>query len=626
MYLDTQDVLTIVVNLAAAGLLALCGWIIRKHVSQVDKSIAFRALVDQVSEGTAGVPTANATAEDAVVLQRIIQLHETVKTLEQGNQLLVEMATSKGAETVIQQWRESLNQDSDVEIAELLPPLLPQDKDSEVALLKSQTKKISTDLSVLHATESLSSPLKNIWFALSENNGKRLLAVYNTRPRAPAHYQGDIGGLEKLQFDYRDLASKIQDAVPKLVPRMSIVVSRGSVSDLTTLVFAEGNEELESEVAKSIGVTIHAIVERPGMLDRASTGYALSDGKSIPGVDANLYTVFKAEVACRQQLGLNDYSRSGWLSRQLKRWGIKDTDKQWKNFEMIGAVLSGTRRQDPYQGVVVVYQPKYTFDHASNRWQLYGAEALLRYQMPEQSVLLPAFPIIASLRAMGKMADCTTKILIPTVNDFVQDLKSRGLVRPDFRISINVEPGDLSNEFARQIETAYDHKPGSIELELLEEGVPHKEMSVALELLRTRVPIALDDFGDKLANIERILTLKPIFVKLDIKVVSSCLKNNQLTFLKGLALALQGQDIRDHQNEIRFSMNDKPRVVAEGVDTIEGLRVIRDVVGIDKVQGFIFSEPVTASEFIKICERHSTVDDKADTLPFDDIVPADPRD
>lgn len=149
---------------------------------------------------------------------------------------------------------------------------------------------------------------------------------------------------------------------------------------------------------------------------------------------------------------------------------------------------------------------------------------------------------------------------------------------------LNVDPDALLDPLLRGPETisrlkAAGLSPGRVVLELTENRalVNDKPFREAMKLFRRRgYRFALDDVGAGYAGLSTIAEISPDFLKLDMSLVRN-LDRNPLK--RGLV-----STIREFAHRVDI------RLVAEGVESVDELRVLRQV-GVKLAQGYLFARP-----------------------------------
>jgi len=95
------------------------------------------------------------------------------------------------------------------------------------------------------------------------------------------------------------------------------------------------------------------------------------------------------------------------------------------------------------------------------------------------------------------------------------------------------------------------------------------------------VSVALDDYGVKGSNLERLINTPWNIIKLDKQLIDNVVTNKRsrvaVEGIKTMATRLNNQ------------------IIAEGVETKEQLKYLKKI-GINLIQGFLFSKPMPGSE------------------------------
>jgi diguanylate cyclase len=236
--------------------------------------------------------------------------------------------------------------------------------------------------------------------------------------------------------------------------------------------------------------------------------------------------------------------------------------------------------------LLVHYQPKVNLKTGA----ITGVEALLRWQHPERGLLLPR-QFLAIAEDTGLIIGIGQWVLGKACTQMREWLDAGLLAVP---VAVNISALEFRNrQFVQGVQnvlrdTCLD--PKYLELELTESGLMRRAepASHALGQLKAiGVRLAIDDFGTGYSSLS-YLTRFPI----------DTLKLDQ-SFLNDIVVDSDRAIIVDAV--VRLGRNLKKKVVAEGVETPEQLRFIRDL-GCDEGQGYYFSPPVSAEQFAKFIE------------------------
>lgn len=231
--------------------------------------------------------------------------------------------------------------------------------------------------------------------------------------------------------------------------------------------------------------------------------------------------------------------------------------------------------------VLVNYQPIYE----TNSLALKTAEALMRIDDPLMGIISPAEFIPAAEQA--GLITKLTEIILNKVCKFIADNKN--LTDKLLYISINVSADDLVNlEMTRRLLSiieSYLIPYEMIGFEITESMIVNYDSlkeEVWNLLYEKGVKILLDDFGTGYSNLEAIINIPFDIVKIDRSVISSAQNNYKMASFITLML-----------KEL------EKKIVAEGVENEEQLTFLT-LLGVDYLQGFYFSKPLSQNDFAKL--------------------------
>ena len=228
--------------------------------------------------------------------------------------------------------------------------------------------------------------------------------------------------------------------------------------------------------------------------------------------------------------------------------------------------------------LVLYYQPKVNM----RTGEVIGAEALIRWQHPQQGLLLPGvfLPVIED----HPLAIEVGEWVIDTALTQMTQWKAAGFSIP---ISVNVGARQLLHpQFVHQLQTALaEHPailPGELELEVLETSALEdlKGASRVINACRAfGVTFALDDFGTGYSSLTYLKRLPVTLLKIDQSFVRDMLDDpDDLAILEGV---------------IGMARAFRREVIAEGVETVAlGARLLQ--LGCELGQGFGIARPMPA--------------------------------
>ena len=232
----------------------------------------------------------------------------------------------------------------------------------------------------------------------------------------------------------------------------------------------------------------------------------------------------------------------------------------------------------PRRELSLVYQPQ--VDLVSG--EVIGAEALLRWQSAAYGRVAPEEFIPLAERSG----------LIAEIGDWVireacaQSVRWRQAGLPALKVSVNVSPvqfqfGDVALVVRRALADS-GALPASLGIELTESALQHDADQVAATLRGLRaegIEIALDDFGTGFSSLSRLRELPIDLLKID------------RSFVSDVTAAPQSASMT--RSIINLAHGLQIKVLAEGVET-EGQLAMLAANGCDRIQGFLFSPPVSA--------------------------------
>ncbi|MGQ0529448.1 MAG: EAL domain-containing protein [Panacagrimonas sp.] len=235
----------------------------------------------------------------------------------------------------------------------------------------------------------------------------------------------------------------------------------------------------------------------------------------------------------------------------------------------------------------LVYQP---ILRSTDLWPV-ACEALLRWTHPQRGPQSPAqfIPILERSRVALDVGDWLLQEAGTQLRHW------QGIVGKPLRLCVNVAPLQiLSPEFPGRLERSLDRcgvKPESLSLELTQAVLMDRPEAVAGSLRRLRelgLSLELDDFGGGPSMLAQIRALGLSGFKLDRR------------FLTGLGNSGTQEEIRT-LTQLARQMG--LHTTAEGVET-ETERASVVELGVDRMQGFLFGQPLSAEAFDHYLTHH----------------------
>ena len=236
----------------------------------------------------------------------------------------------------------------------------------------------------------------------------------------------------------------------------------------------------------------------------------------------------------------------------------------------------------------LAYQPIYrTRDRV-----LVGAEALLRWQHPEDGAVAPAV-FIEVAEQSGMIESIGPEVLRAACREAAQWRTPDGAGEPPF-VAVNVSPRQLrSGDLLHQIQAALldsGLSPARLHVELTETAVISDEAHATALLARLReagVRVWLDDFGTGYSSLSHLRRVQVDGLKIDRSFITDLLRDPDDLALTSAIVAMA------HSMGIT--------VVAEGVEKQGQFELLRDR-DCDLVQGYWLGYPVSADAFARLLD------------------------
>ena len=238
-------------------------------------------------------------------------------------------------------------------------------------------------------------------------------------------------------------------------------------------------------------------------------------------------------------------------------------------------------RDEAIDQLVVYYQPVVSLDTGA----VEGVEALVRWQHPERGLLGPD-TFLSVAEETGQIIPITRWLLRETTQRAAA-WAAEGL---PLRMSVNISARHFSAEtLVRDVRLALRESglaPDQLVLELTETSVaedPTRAEDQLTVLRRAGVRIAIDDFGTGWSSLAQLFSLPIGTLKIDRSLLMAA---EQVTGGEGGAVLAA---------IVALTRTLGIRSVAEGVETVDHLRMVREA-GCDLVQGWLIGHPMPADE------------------------------
>lgn len=234
------------------------------------------------------------------------------------------------------------------------------------------------------------------------------------------------------------------------------------------------------------------------------------------------------------------------------------------------------------------YQPKVSLKQA----KVVGFEALARWCDPLKGLIPPSeFIDIASDHGLLK------ELTLSMLDSVLADMHAWNSLDLFPVVSLNIavtqlEDRNFANDIIHKVKQANVH-PTKILLEITESALMKDQVAALGTIGRLKLNgfgFSIDDYGTDFASIQQLARIAFSELKLDRSFVSRVNESEHLRHIVESTLDM-GQ---------RLSLT----TVAEGVETLEELRVLRDM-GCDEIQGFLFSPAMPACDVLPWLNDHA---------------------
>lgn len=260
------------------------------------------------------------------------------------------------------------------------------------------------------------------------------------------------------------------------------------------------------------------------------------------------------------------------------------------------AVRALLREAIKNDGFNVLYQPIYSV----RKKGFASAEALLRLKDTETIGFVSPDEFIPIAEKTGLISDIGN-IVFEKVCRFISEnhLEKMGIEYIEINISgIQAVNTSLSEQLS-EILHKYNVPPRFINLEITETAAVQSAELMKLNFSKLRsmnCSLSLDDFGSGYSNLSKIADISYRLIKLDKSLIWSCFDDDAPT--------KQIYDSRVILNNVISMISQLSiEIVAEGVETEEQAEELASK-GINFLQGYYYSRPLTEKDFLSFIREH----------------------
>jgi len=240
-----------------------------------------------------------------------------------------------------------------------------------------------------------------------------------------------------------------------------------------------------------------------------------------------------------------------------------------------------------HKAFFAVYQPVMALDDG----RCVGAEALVRWRMPDGSVVLPDrfIPMAESVGVIHAITTCVIEAVLA-------DLGPHLAADPAMHVSINLSPDDFrAHDTLPAISAALARagvRAGQIWIEVTERGFANdtacREMIAAFR--KAGHPILIDDFGTGYSSLAYLHDLDVDGIKID------------KAFVGSMTTDAPSKSVGPHIIGMARALDID--MVAEGIET-EAQRVALRQRGVQYGQGWLFGKAMPRAEFLAFWQEHA---------------------
>ena len=240
--------------------------------------------------------------------------------------------------------------------------------------------------------------------------------------------------------------------------------------------------------------------------------------------------------------------------------------------------------------VLVYYQPIYNVKEG----RFTSAEALVRIINEDGKMVSPG-EFIPITEENGQIIQLGMRIFTK-VCEFLAtgELQKRGIENIETNVSVAQFDHENPAGFIKSQIEAFGIEPSNINLEITETAdneLKHLLLLNIEKLINMGITFSLDDFGTGRSNLDYFVSMPAKNIKFDMSFTQGYFTNNKTKHvMKGMVNIVHDMDMK---------------VVSEGVETREQYDAMVKL-GIDYIQGYYFSKPITGQELLGFLDKYSS--------------------
>ena len=234
--------------------------------------------------------------------------------------------------------------------------------------------------------------------------------------------------------------------------------------------------------------------------------------------------------------------------------------------------------------LLVHYQPKYNLETG----EVCGAEALVRWELPERGIIYPSdfIPIAEETNLIVEIGEWVLDRVCEDFRYWQRSISAPG------RVSVNLSLKQLrQRNFIGRISSilrGHQISPTSLELEITETTLmenPTRTIKLLDELYSLGLHLSIDDFGTGYSSLSALQQFPISTLKIDQSFVRDVATNSDDATIVGTIIHM-GKSLQMD-------------VVAEGVETEEQLNFLQTL-ECTYVQGLLFGAPMSSDNYLKL--------------------------
>lgn len=266
-----------------------------------------------------------------------------------------------------------------------------------------------------------------------------------------------------------------------------------------------------------------------------------------------------------------------------------------KNRKRHNKIVKLVREAIDNDGIEMYYQPIYELQTK----KFTNFEALVRLKDNKTYGYISPEEFIPLAEKHGLIMRLSDRIF-NQVFDFVatHDLSSKGINHMEVNLSGLQSVDAALPEQMTQLLRKYELNPNIVNLEITESIAITSSFMLKKnmdELKKIGCTFSMDDFGTGYSNLSQMAKVDYELIKIDKSLLWPCFdKNNPVQANAKIIL----------DNMITMILNLGKKIVVEGVETKEQLDYLEKM-GVTYIQGFYFSKPLPAADYLKFLEEHN---------------------